>query len=501
MKKLNAQSAVIENEYLDQDFSAEFSRFYSTVFRRFSKVCRRLHFFSEDIGATLRLNDPQKLSDSLQDIGNRSYLGFAVVRPLRHAPLGRTVLVAPISPSDRRSKLLVRASYSVHLLGAELRVEGFPYVQQDSRISSCAQATIWMAGRHFYTKHKGPWFATVDISEAASQPTDTTLAQSLPAGSGGLNTNNMVRALRAMGREPLSYLAKIDNSGAPPKIDWGSKLRPHEIIARYVDSGVPVILGIAPWEIDQTLWHAVVAIGHTTRTLDSQSGLPDHPTRAEFLDAFLVNDDQRGVSLRMPIVASAGDTPYSLENVGYLIVPLPKKVFINAESAERIAWQLVDANFQSIWSQLKAQFAAQIASCVQDGDDFLSKISRGELVARTYLTFGWKYKARILRNCVSDVVKRVASRHEFPKFVWVTEFGSVDALNKLEAKDRLIISHSVIDATSSNYWEAACLFHAPGFVIRWFSDPKNPTGDLTYEVSIVPDNPGYQPKIRGQLTA
>lgn len=118
LKSLGAQSVVIENEYLDQDFSAEFARFYATVFRRYSKSCRRLHFFVEDACPVLLglQNEPEKLAEGFQDIGKQGYLGFMVVRPLAHARLGRTVLRAPASTAGRSAKLLVRADYSVHLI-------------------------------------------------------------------------------------------------------------------------------------------------------------------------------------------------------------------------------------------------------------------------------------------------------------------------------------------------------------------------------------------------
>jgi len=464
LRSVGALSVVIENEYLDQDFTAEFARFYATVFKRYSKICRRLHFFSVDVSPILAL-DPQALAERLNG-ANQTYLGFCVVRPLTHAPLGRTVLAGPVSPSDRSAKLLVRGDHVVHLLGATLSVTGFPFAQQDSRISSCAQATMWMAGRHFHVEHKGPWFSTVDVTEAASQPTDTGLSMSLPAGSGGLDLNNMVRALRAMGREPFAYIAPaIDKSVFPATIDWTNTLRPREIINRYIDSGIPVILGLLPWEQGQPVGHAVVAVGHTVKPLDVNTALPDRPTRAEFTECFLVHDDQRGVTRQMPLVGGAGigATPYSLQNVAYIIVPLPKKVFINAEAAEPIAWQLLSSQLQTIWASLQANHAALVAPIVAEVNDFIDKVNRNLVI------------------------------------VWVTEFGLFNDLNHLDARNRRIVCHSVIDATSSNFWQAVSVFHAPGFILRWLHDPQNPTGEFKSQGAVILNNSSYRPKIRGTL--
>jgi hypothetical protein len=43
-RELGAVSVIVEEDYLDQDFSAEFAAFYSRVFKRFAKLCRRFHF-------------------------------------------------------------------------------------------------------------------------------------------------------------------------------------------------------------------------------------------------------------------------------------------------------------------------------------------------------------------------------------------------------------------------------------------------------------------------
>jgi hypothetical protein len=67
-------------------------------------------------------------------------------------------------------------------------------MQQDSRIATCAQASIWMAGRHFYSRHRGLWYSTVEVHEAATRVTDSMLSQALPAGSGGLAIDHIVRA-------------------------------------------------------------------------------------------------------------------------------------------------------------------------------------------------------------------------------------------------------------------------------------------------------------------
>lgn len=244
-----------------------------------------------------------------------------VVRPVEGAPIGRTVIAVPEPCDSSHPSVLVRARHETHLLGVELVVEGAPFMQQDARVGACAHASIWMGARHLHVKHREGWFSTVDIAERASTPTDVTLASSLPSGSGGLNLNNMIRAIRAMGREPIIYLAEQPTSGETQAHQWPAGLRPQDVIHRYVDSGIPVILAIAPWEGNQREGHAVTCFGHVQVRLPQGNPVEPQSTRAIFTESFLVNDDQRGCYLKTPLKPTDAEfllTPYSIPDVyGY----------------------------------------------------------------------------------------------------------------------------------------------------------------------------------------
>ncbi len=493
LKTLSVKSVVIEDEYLDRDFTSAFSEFYATVFKRHTKLCRRFHFFNTDITDIFSETDPAVLSKRLQDAGmDDGYVGFFVVRPITHAPLGCVVIAVPHVQNFLKSHLLVYAHYEVHLLGATFRICGMPFTQQDSRVGACAQASIWMAGRHFHTRHRGKWFSTVDITKAAMKVADVSLSRSLPAGSEFLGLNHMVQALRTMDREPFTYIGIDPNNNMA--INW-KKLRPHDIINRYVDSGIPVILGL---HNGGGVGHAVVATGHSMKEIEPNVDLPTEPTRAEFCEAFLVNDDQRGANLRMPVEHTSpfGETPYSVEQVSWVIIPLPSKVFIPAENAEKLAWELL-RNYQSHWEDHRSLHKDNLGGAIPLGDDFVKAIDDNKVIARTYLTYGWKYKARMMKNDIGTDFKSALLYHEFPRYVWVTEFGTLESLNHLDFRLRRIFSHAVIDATASKFWESRCMFHAPGFGLRWYHDPDNIFGDYKDAVTPVMDDSPYYPKLRG----
>ncbi|MAL79107.1 MAG: hypothetical protein CMN55_08345 [Sneathiella sp.] len=492
LKALSATYVLIENEYIDRDFSASFSEFYSTVFKRHNKFCRRMHFFKSDLGKIFAQHDsPEIISRSIQTAAdNGEYLGFVVVRPIAHAPIGSAVIKFSHLHANLVAHLLVKARYEVHLLGATLSVDGIPLTQQDSRVGSCAQASIWMAGRHFHTRHRGKWFSTVDITKAATQLGEFGLSRALPAGSEFLGVNNMVQALRALDQEPLTYAA-LDKKG-----NWGP-LRPYDVINRYVDSGIPVILGLRN---SGTIGHAVVVTGHVIKKVDEKVKLPKEPTRAELCEAFLVNDDQRGGNLLMPIEGSSkyGETEYSvLKDIEYIIVPLPNKVFTPAEHAEKMAWSLLNY-YRSKWEDFKKAYTDTLGTSAACGDDFVKHIDQNTVLSRTYLTYGWKYKARMLKNCIGSDFKKILLYQEFPRFVWVTEFGTLPSLNHLNFKQRRVFGHAVIDATGSKHWGSACMFHAPGAGYRFIPNDADIFGGYQMAFTPITDDRGYFPKLRSE---
>lgn len=496
LQALKVESCVIENHYLDQDFTDLYAAFYARVFKLHHKMCRRFHFFRSDLSRVFSGKTASEVFQGLSsEIVRQSYVGFAVIRPVRHAPLGRAILEVPPAPVDHRSELMVRARHQVHLCGVTFEIEGIALTQQDSRVGSCAQATIWMAGRHFHHKHRGPWVSTTAITEAATTLTDMGMARMVPAGSEALHPNNMLQALKAMERQPFVYTAdKVDPATKRPI--WTQ--RPVDIIHRYVDSGIPVILGLAPIGSDP-VGHAVIVTGATYEKGTGRPLTTVRPTRAEFARYFLINDDQRGANLRLPIQKGSplAETPHSIEeNLLYVIVPLPKKVYLTGELAEELSWDTLQSYARQWPTKVKPELTGVDTTCAEK---FVAAIKSNSVVCRTYLTFGWKYKARMLANEVHEDFKADLIYHELPKYVWVTEFGTAESLSSLDLKDHFIYAHCVVDATGSKHWEARSVFHGPGLATRWFHDPKDVYGNYRAVSTLLAADRGYRPKVRGAM--
>lgn len=480
--------ALMESPYIDRDFSASFSAFYASLFRPYSKLCKRVHFFRRDLSDLFAGPDPAAIPRRLEDCAS-DYLGYVVLRPLAHAPVSRAFLSQQLLAPEAAQEVSVRCGEQVHLLGATIELAGFPLTQQDTRVGACAQASIWMAGRFFHLKHRAPWFSLPEITSSALRPTDSAITRSLPAGSDYLTSDNMVRALRAMGRHPVFYAPHTTSEGD----QWG--FDPKDVVAQYVDSGIPVILGLND---GHTVGHAVVAVGTKRRADVDIDALPDRSSQAAFCSHFLIMDDQRGAYLQLPIEGNPeAQIPFVLrDHLRFMIVPLPNKVFMTSEVAETIARGLI-GNLAAQIDHLRAQLPEDKREAWPPERAFYERAVQGKLIARTYLTYGWKYKSRAVRNHTSTTLKREVLKRDFPRYVWVTEFSFAEETRAIDPCARIVRAHVVTDATGSRFWESTLVIDSPGVVVTWDFNPKSDDATASQSLCLSDHSSIYFPKIRG----
>ena len=199
LRVLRVKSYVLEDKYIDRDYSADYLYFYARTFRTHDRHCKRVHFFSDDISPLLRRPLSTDRLRQIQDFADTNYCGFCVVRPLPTAPIGRTVLKGRVrSAFDMETTVTCRADFGVNLLGVDLQVTGASFLQQDARVGACAQVAIWAGMRHMHARYKYNWISVADITRFAT-PTTEIEAISLPAGSDFLTSERMMCPQRRLG--------------------------------------------------------------------------------------------------------------------------------------------------------------------------------------------------------------------------------------------------------------------------------------------------------------
>jgi hypothetical protein len=371
LMRLGAKRLLVQSHVRDQDFLHEYEAYYARQHRYMRRDCIRVHAFSSNAPIPSSLTD-QSVLDFLDEVSRDDYLGFATIRPLRHAPIGVTILA-----DGEEREVTAKDRFPVHIGGVSFEVIGTPFLQQDSSVGACAQASIWMALRTLRRR----------VGNAAYSPTELTLAAKgsdrVVLGRKGLTVGQMLDAIRLSGHDPFV-------------IDWAQDVvAPHPAHAQrvlaearpYLDSGLPVIAVLKPEESEV---HCVVALGITLAA-----------------DGFVVHNDNEGP---YQLLGSANEGPhnYSLEQIVSLIVALPHGIAVSAAEAMTQAQTALE---KEIWA--RAFWASQKSAPV-------GELQRVKL--RAYLCSRHAFR-KWARECkeLDPIVQLAYRTRGLPKYVWVAE--------------------------------------------------------------------------------
>lgn len=486
------RSAIVEFPYHDRDFADEYIAFHARLFRPGRKACTRIHFLTEpsenlDHILAREVRDEHLRADHLRGLSTYGaggvYRGFCVVRPTRDTPIGFTVIARPKDEADFGRKLW--AQFTTHILGQEFRVNGFPFIEQDGRTGSCAQAALWMVLRYLWAVEDGPWRSIPQLTVAATTVPDEINASSVPTGSGGLPTSNIIRALRAADRIPHYFCGVPALHDGHFMLEWKNELDPIAIACRYLDSNIPVILLVGhtsgrlpfiaapnvdrqpmPYErLDIQNGHALTAVGYYGDVKDKSPKVygDDHLHIAQWVDGLIVHNDQAGPYVALSRSASRLEdveepqqlNQYTCADIIGLVVPLPDEVFLRADKAEEYAWLFVTEKADAWWA----------THFQQPNTEPAAKLDSDQLVARTFLALGYHHYQWLSSARAHATLLNVAAALHHPRYVWITEFYSM--VDNVPDFDQ-VVAHVVADATASSEssgkapYNAFMFGHVPG---------------------------------------
>jgi hypothetical protein len=451
------KSIVVERDYIDLDYRAGFARFYFMRHQDTDRRCIRLHFFSQRLNKRHLLNIPQNII--------QGYLGFAVIRPLPGFRLGRSLLssrLAPELPDDKLTFITCKARCRANLAGNELNFDGVPWMEQDTLVSACASAAIWVASSYLASKFSPEFkeYCTPHITDMATRYVITT-GRAMP--SVGLTVEQMMYAIQEMGYEPVPY-------------EPSSALYAVNIAYRYVESGIPVIIAVQ----FPRGGHALTAVGHTYNpklkpVYHHFKWTPDitlkYMRSSRFVPSFIVQDDAGGPFRRLELVdwneavnsrliskkdARMLSTAFSCvavldrgagsQEVGFLkalIGPVPPGVTLDGEGAELRALFALATWYESLKLKPPSSF-----------------------LLRTYLQRSNQLKARFGRRAAiaSARFKREFRRHLMSKWVWVTEVAQPDEFVSNNRCFGLIVQDAASHASSPDFFDLIALYLPGGLV-------------------------------------
>ena len=350
-----------------------------------------------------------------------------------------------------------RAQFEANLLGVDLKVTGAAYLQQDARVGACAQVAIWAGMRHMHARHGYNWVSVADITRLAT-PTAPDEATSLPAGSDFLATERMLRAISDAGYQPLCFRGS-NICGA---------------ILPYVESGIPVILGL---HIGGDVGHAVTVVG---RVFAAQAQPTD--TAIDYVPAYVVHDDQGGPYMLLSIenpsatphdfgedtikrFTSSGTIELRGSHATFAVALMSPRVFSTAAAAEVSARDRIYKTL-TIMPHIRRMLASRGLDVNERLlDELQAAHSAREIVLRTYLTSAAGYRRHIADGTASDELKEALLELHLPHFTWITEISTIHSYNNFSAAMRRIYGHTIIDATSTGRdGDGLLMLHLPGLL-------------------------------------
>jgi hypothetical protein len=122
---------LVEANYTDKDFRSLYYHHYSKIFREVNRHSIRIHVFKGVIHESLLL--PPAL------IENDNYQGYLCLSIPERPLLGRTIL--KFNPENTRD-FICKTSFSARIFGTTCKIQGFPFIWQDSEMICCAHATL-----------------------------------------------------------------------------------------------------------------------------------------------------------------------------------------------------------------------------------------------------------------------------------------------------------------------------------------------------------------------
>lgn len=424
----------------DEEYLAEYESLYKHLFKEYPDKADCLYFFSSEFS----LADLAHISDF-----ESSYLGCVILRPFPSQKVAKAIIAPQEDQNNpKRSFVLCQGEFKQEVLGCEMAVKGFPFIQQDSHVGTCAHAALAMVALYLATEAGAKAMSMPEIVEITSD-----ISRRGREISAGLGIEQISEVIKAMDRSPLVYEFRIDDERA-------RRFPPERVIYRYIESGIPIILGIPTAKSG----HALTIVGHSfdpdmwwpmaEKPYYSQGSSEElYSCSTAWIDNFIVHDDNFG-----PYSTIQTTLLHAMAIQGFLwvVIPLPKGIYLKGEDAESYAYEMISSVLQlmpkdAIERAVDAKTAAWFNRLTEAHGN-------QELVLRTFLI----ESDELVNNYAAPNLRGFYGNMTFPKKVWLTEISTPE----LFCQFRLRLGEIVMDPTAMRAFGHMFLsIHLPGLAI------------------------------------
>jgi len=453
----SSKTTVLELEYIDKDFRSAFSGYYSSKFEQFSNRAKRLHLFDVEISiddffsfsgplterlAELALEQEVKLLKKEATVG---YVGNIVLRPAGSSIVGRCLLDPRKIHRDSDYRIYgCLAEYKADVMGETLGVLAFPTQSQDAEVNVCAHTAIWSLFRYLsqrYANYKEQYpfdiaLLNKDLQYGRRFPGRGLYMNQVAAmfGNFGLSAElyqsqdiNQAILRSGKGYGWADIYPIVDSDGK--ELDDTDQVKNvlFHYIHCHIDSGLPPVLGLLNGTTtDDYRGHAVVAVGVKYADFKEAPVVKRNgrvKLNSDFLNGVVVNDDTRSpyYVVSRNLEPMQDKLEYNSGVIDSMVVPLPDKVFMNAETAEVLTTDTINKHPRPA------------------PDDV-------ELVRSLVCTSSRNYKQ--FRRNSDDAYSRKLVELPLPHFMWITEFSTYSSW--VESVDGHSIVEIALDATAGS---------------------------------------------------
>lgn len=399
---------LIEFPYVDKVYRDTYYTYFSTKHYKYSRDCIRVSLFKQELSEDLLF------SPSEENLLNKDYLGYFIIRPTKSATIGRS-FISPIAFKNNNIELCL-CTLSTSLLGIPLIIKAFPHSTQDEEVMLCAETTVWAIMEYFGNRYSE--YSPVIPSRIHHKINHLKSHRQVP--SAGLTMDEISFVLKEFGFGTYAY--------SKYSIDTDI----YVILKIYIESGIPVVVGL---ENDAGYQHAIVAVGKKENSIvfEESKLLKDSNDTAYFdlsklscelvyqddnLPPYQISDPENiGVYYQSADISDCAD--YKIDS---LVVPLYSKIYLEAMSAKPLAQRILT-------------------------DELLGYKFPTKYVFRFYLTSSRSLKKHISTLKSIDLnLKKQLLLTRMPKFVWCAEiFSNEDDFNQDKVSGLILL-----DATEAN---------------------------------------------------
>ena len=434
---IKAKTIIVEYNYTDGDYLDDVAAYYVRCFSKYERRCKRIHFFDSAIDEAhfLQLVSGESSDEELSSFQD-SYIGFIVARPLPEAVIGRTVL-RTYEPDNGRRNYKATRDYTANLFGIPLTIrKSLAYQEQDTVLAACATVALWSSFQKTAELFGNPAPRPATITTNANQ----FAGESRPFPSRGLQVQQIITAIRAVGLEP-----EIVQMG--PYVPLASLLR------AYLKFGLPVILGI---DVEDEGLHAVALTGYS---LDNSKAINKEsknavPMKGLSISKFYAHDDQVGPFARMWVMENSapknGEGSVFFE--GWTCTDSGKKKRLTPKVVIVPTYDKIRVTFLNVhkWVALLHQIADSVVFPSDELEWDIHLIGNNEIKAAAKTDFDFEVRKTLL-----------LAQH--PRFIWRTRLfvkglAVMDLLADATDLERSMPIYGVVktDKASSALFDVLC---------------------------------------------